>query len=1097
MHQSAIHYAQQFFETYLPHIKASPVKVVEIGSLNVNGSLRDVCPSGVDYIGLDFSPGNGVDIVIEDPYCLPLPDASADVVVSSSCFEHSEFFWLTFLEAIRLLKEGGVFYLNAPSNGFFHRWPVDCWRFYPDSGMALVAWAKRNGYTPTLLESFIGQRSEGRVAEGGAWNDFVAVFLKDARHAGNYPQRIIDLQSDYRNGYHNEKSGILNLMDSMPDASLLAEQETQIAGFQQITTEQSQQIARHDLMIDHQKRQLADQAQHISNLQQTLSDTAEQVSALTLQLAENGRQLAEKDNRLAEKDRQLAQGEVRYQQIIQSKSWVMTKPLRLLARLMRGDWRTLAQSLEHYAIGRPLIHLAGWLSAARSGIRYYGSWSKFGRKALGVFRREGFPGLIKRKAILQLLGGYAQRACAPDERHYENTMPVLDNYTPLVSIIVPNYNHAPYLRERLNSIYTQSYQNFEVILMDDFSSDDSRTILEEFSHRYAEKTRTCFNEENSGSAFRQWKKGIELAQGELIWIAESDDFCSSNFIEEHVKNLANEAVMLSFSRTVFVKNTLDQTVWTSDEYLADVFQTLPKSPFIKSAHWMVNHGWAIKNVVANVSSAIFRKPLSFPLFQNREWVGMRVCGDWIFYLHIIRGGLVAYTPECTNHYRQHEKNTSVTAQSETLFYAEHEIVAQHLVSLYRLEDGLLERMRDNLAAQWLLSRPEFPVEKLSDFFDIRRAQEKSSPRYPNLLMITYSLMAGGGETFPLMLANLMKNRGYCVGVFNCNEQAPDAGVRRMLRPDIPLYQFRAINHGAVAVEDMGFEVIHSHHAWADISFALILQNHESIRHIVTMHGMYEMMTPSEFAEHLPLIERRFSRIVYTANKNLKYFPEELQRRKGMLRIDNALPYRQAESLDRAEFGLGAEDFVLCIVSRAIPEKGWAEAIEATLMAQRNLSRKIHLLLIGDGPEHDRLAAHHRSGTIHFLGFRENIRDYFAMADLGLIPSRFHGESFPLVLIDCLHAGTPIVASAIGEIPAMLEAEGGMAGVLFDLEDWQIPVAQLSAIIESLAVPGSELYARIRQQVASAARKFDPEVMCEKYHAVYTGQANPAALPDMK
>ena len=120
-----------------------------------------------------------------------------------------------------------------------------------------------------------------------------------------------------------------------------------------------------------------------------------------------------------------------------------------------------------------------------------------------------------------------------------------------------------------------------------------------------------------------------------------------------------------------------------------------------------------------------------------------------------------------------------------------------------------------------------------------------------------------------------------------------------------------------------------------------------------------------------------------------------------------------------------------------------------------------------------------------------------MADLGLIPSRFHGESFPLVLIDCLHAGTPIVASAIGEIPAMLEAEGGMAGVLFDLEDWQIPVAQLSAIIESLAVPGSELYARIRQQVASAARKFDPEVMCEKYHAVYTGQANPAALPDMK
>jgi SAM-dependent methyltransferase len=71
-------------------------------------------------------------------YKLPFADGSVDVVLSSSCFEHSEFFWLLFLEILRVLRPEGLFYLNAPSNGPFHRYPVDCWRFYPDSGNALV-----------------------------------------------------------------------------------------------------------------------------------------------------------------------------------------------------------------------------------------------------------------------------------------------------------------------------------------------------------------------------------------------------------------------------------------------------------------------------------------------------------------------------------------------------------------------------------------------------------------------------------------------------------------------------------------------------------------------------------------------------------------------------------------------------------------------------------------------------------------------------------------------------------------------------------------------------------------------------------------------
>jgi len=194
MHLTAFTNAQAFFTTYGPSLPA-PARILEIGSQDVNGSIRSAAPEGSVYRGLDFTPGPGVDVVLDDPYALPVEDNSADVVVSSSCFEHAEMFWLTFLEVMRVLKPAGLFYLNAPSNGAFHRFPLDCWRFYPDAGRALVTWGKRNGLRPALLESYTSAQSGGEE-----WNDFVAVFLKDEREALRYPNRILSSKTDLTNG---------------------------------------------------------------------------------------------------------------------------------------------------------------------------------------------------------------------------------------------------------------------------------------------------------------------------------------------------------------------------------------------------------------------------------------------------------------------------------------------------------------------------------------------------------------------------------------------------------------------------------------------------------------------------------------------------------------------------------------------------------------------------------------------------------------------------------------------------------------------------------------------------------------------------------
>lgn len=196
MHPSALQNGKQFFQSYGPYFQnQQEVKVIDIGAQDINGSLRDVCPKAFNYIGVDFAVGKGVDVVLENPYELPFEDSSVDIVVSSSCFEHSEMFWLLFLEILRILKPHGLFYLNAPSNGSFHQYPVDCWRFYPDSGKALLKWAKHSGLQPELLESFVSHQVIN------PWNDFVGVFVKNETFSANYPVRILDNRSDVENCY--------------------------------------------------------------------------------------------------------------------------------------------------------------------------------------------------------------------------------------------------------------------------------------------------------------------------------------------------------------------------------------------------------------------------------------------------------------------------------------------------------------------------------------------------------------------------------------------------------------------------------------------------------------------------------------------------------------------------------------------------------------------------------------------------------------------------------------------------------------------------------------------------------------------------------
>ncbi len=650
------------------------------------------------------------------------------------------------------------------------------------------------------------------------------------------------------------------------------------------------------------------------------------------------------------------------------------------------------------------------------------------------------------------------------------------NYSPQVSVIVPNFNHAPYLRRRLETIYAQTYKNFEVILLDDASTDSSRDILREFQSLHADNTRLIFNERNSGGVFNQWRKGLETARGELIWIAESDDFSAENFLSELVPAFADDAVQIAFCRTDFIEG--DQKTFTTEQYLADLPNFDATKIFAMTAAEFVARGFAVKNIIPNVSGAIFRRPKNIRAEVLELWREMKLCGDWAFYLDIIKGGCMYYSPHTTNFYRVHKNSTSLRIQREPQYFREHELIAEFVAKNYRVPAEIHREHRRRLEEHFFGYYGGSDVRELEKLFDVEKILR--TERKPNILMCVFAMTIGGGETFPLTLANELSRRGFPVTVLDFQMADELADVRRKLNATVPLVRINDTGGLAEVVAQFKIDVIHTHHGAVDAAASYVASG--NLRHVVTLHGMYDAADAAYREKILSAVKKSVDVFVYIADKNLTPFRENNFGREEIFRkLGNGLERLPINPVPRAELDIPAESFVACVVSRAIAQKGWQAAIEAVTLANSRGGRRIDLILVGAGEMYDKLIGH-VSEFVHLVGFKSNVRDYLAAADVGLLPSEYAGESFPLLIIDSFFADRPVVSTNLGEVPAMVED----AGIVFDLVDGKVPVDTLAEILRTLA-DNPTAYEKIHNRVRKVAEKFSIEHVAEKYIALYEGK----------
>ncbi|WP_299017199.1 glycosyltransferase family 2 protein [uncultured Polaribacter sp.] len=233
---------------------------------------------------------------------------------------------------------------------------------------------------------------------------------------------------------------------------------------------------------------------------------------------------------------------------------------------------------------------------------------------------------------------------------------------PLVSVIVPNYNHAAFLKERLDSVFNQTFQDFEVILLDDCSTDDSIEILSNYALQ-PKVTHCVFNERNTGNTFSQWNKGLALAKGEFIWIAESDDFCDVNLLQELLKPMKqNENIVLSYCQSNRVNcESLNTGDWLS--HTDDLDKELFLSDFIMKGNDFIENFLIFKNVIPNASAVIFRRDEVFKKIKKLNQSSyLKYCGDWLFYIQLVVNKEICYNSKKLNSFRYHNRSVIASAK---------------------------------------------------------------------------------------------------------------------------------------------------------------------------------------------------------------------------------------------------------------------------------------------------------------------------------------------------------------------------------------------------------------------------------------------------
>lgn len=260
----------------------------------------------------------------------------------------------------------------------------------------------------------------------------------------------------------------------------------------------------------------------------------------------------------------------------------------------------------------------------------------------------------------------------------------MNGFIPLVSVIVPNYNHHLYLQERIDSILSQEFQDFELILLDDCSPDNSVAILERYRSN-PKVSHICVNEHNSGSTFKQWEKGISLAKGKYIWIAESDDSADPRLLGSIVNALERySSAVMGFCTSCEVD--------AKGKFLQMCMEDYPhKFCTLHNGMEFIRKKMTYTTSIVNASAVVFKREVWEKV--DKEFTSYRLCGDWLFWISVLQKGDLVWIHRGYNYFRKHPNEVTPRAFKDGTNFREMKGVLEYMKQHLPLNPFFLSLLR--------------------------------------------------------------------------------------------------------------------------------------------------------------------------------------------------------------------------------------------------------------------------------------------------------------------------------------------------------------------------------------------------------------------
>nr|WP_275434358.1 glycosyltransferase family 2 protein [Lichenicola cladoniae] len=232
-----------------------------------------------------------------------------------------------------------------------------------------------------------------------------------------------------------------------------------------------------------------------------------------------------------------------------------------------------------------------------------------------------------------------------------------------ISVVVPSYNYARYMRQRLASIFAQGHPVLEVVVLDDASADDSVQEAHAAALEWGRQVRVVAQTRNSGSVFKQWQRAAATAKGDWIWIAEADDAADPRLLETLAQALENAPrAVLAFCDSRAVDSEGLTVSESYKPYYATTAGTILEADGLHEGPAFVRSCLGERNLILNVSGVLFnRTALRAAMARcGEELLSFRMAGDWRLYIEMLNqeGAQVAYVAEPLNIHRRHGDSTT-------------------------------------------------------------------------------------------------------------------------------------------------------------------------------------------------------------------------------------------------------------------------------------------------------------------------------------------------------------------------------------------------------------------------------------------------------